>query len=125
VRDRDLPTLDTSVLAELCRSVGDDRAFVDDLVETYLADGALQLADIESKLAQGDAAGAVRPAHTLKSSSATVGAMRLAARAAELERAGRSDLLDGSSGDEHVTDLRREWELAAAGLREWVKGGTT
>ena len=39
---------------------------------------------------RGDAAAIVRPAHTLKSSSAALGALRLAQIAREIEMAGRA-----------------------------------
>ena len=55
-----------------------------------LAEGQDHLdADARRPLARGDAAAIVRPAHTLKSSSAALGAMRLSRRSArEIETAG-------------------------------------
>ena len=60
------------------RSVGDDDAFVGDLVDTYLRGGPEQLAGMEA-LAAGDIEAIVRPAHTLKSATAAAsGATTLA-----------------------------------------------
>ena len=64
-------TLDTSVLSALYDSVGGDDAFIADLVETYLTDGAAQLAAIDAAAGDREAEGLVRPAHTLKSASRT------------------------------------------------------
>lgn len=111
--------LDAAVLAELSASVQGDRAFVLELVNAYLADGAAQVDAIEAAIAADDAAGLVRPAHTLKSSSATVGAMRLAAASRELEMAGRSGSVEPASG----ASLRSDWEAAVAALEAWVAGG--
>ncbi|HTG41536.1 MAG TPA: Hpt domain-containing protein [Methylomirabilota bacterium] len=86
----DTTTLDTSVLAALSDSVGGDVAFVADLVETYLADGAVQLAAIDDAVRSSEAEALVRPAHTLKSSSRTVGANRLGELSRQIEMLGRS-----------------------------------
>lgn len=115
--------LDTSVLGELSRAVGGDRAFVVDLVETFLADGITQLAAIEGAFAAGDAAAIVAPAHTLKSSSATVGAMQLAGMARAVETAGRSGSLDGLGPAIDATSLRTAWIQAADALRGWIETG--
>src|SRR5574338_577980 len=89
----DLLLVDEAVLADLLASTGDDPAFVRELLETYLAETPDQLAAIRAAIEADDAEALVRPAHTLKSSSATLGAMRLSALARELEMAGRSGSL--------------------------------
>jgi HPt (histidine-containing phosphotransfer) domain-containing protein len=66
-----------------------------------------------------DAAAIVRPAHTLKSSSAALGAMRLSAIAREIETAGRDGTTTGL--DVRVTEARQVWEdtlkeMAGVGL---------
>ena len=119
----DAQVLDPAVLAELAESVGGDRAFVVDLVETYLADGATQLVDIEAAFAANDAAAIVRPAHTLKSSSATMGAMQLAAVARAVELAGRSGSLDDLGADVDAAAVREAWRRATGALRSWVEAG--
>jgi HPt (histidine-containing phosphotransfer) domain-containing protein len=80
------------------------------------------VAEIEAAVADGDAGALVRPAHTLKSSSATVGAQGLAALARDLEVAGRSGSLDASIA-ERVPLLRDAWMEATAALRRWVERG--
>ena len=116
--------LDESVLEELRASVQGDRSFVVELINAYVADGATHVAEVEAAAADADAESLVRPAHTLKSSSATVGALRLAALARDLELAGRSASLDASVAA-RVPELQEAWEEATAALREWVERGDT
>ena len=115
------PVLDEGVLAELGASVQGDRSFVVELINAYVADGPAMVDAIEAAVAADDATALVRPAHTLKSSSATVGALRLAAASRELEMAGRSGSVQpastGSAGS-----LRADWESAVAALGAWVEG---
>lgn len=121
MNEPDLPALDASVLDELLAAVEGDRAFVVDLIETYLADGVTHVAEIESALAAADATALVRPAHTLKSSSATVGATQLAATARAFELAGRSGALEEVGDD--AASLRTAWDRAATALRAWISDG--
>jgi two-component system sensor histidine kinase/response regulator len=119
VLNPEVPALDRSVLAELMASTGDDLAFVRELVETYLSDTPTQLDGIAEAVAADDAEALVRPAHTLKSSSATVGAMRLSAVARELEMSGRSGALDGTTRAA-LDAARAEWDSAAAAFQAWL-----
>jgi two-component system sensor histidine kinase/response regulator len=121
VSEPENPILDETVLRDLGASVNDDRSFVVELIEAFLADGEQHLAAIETGQANGDVEALVRPAHTLKSSSATVGAMRLSATARELEMAGRSGALDAATS-ERVARLHADWEASADALRAWVTG---
>jgi HPt (histidine-containing phosphotransfer) domain-containing protein len=117
----DTPTLDTNVLAALSESVGGDDAFVADLVETYLADGAAQLAAIDEAIRSSEAEALVRPAHTLKSSSRTVGANRLGELSRQIEILGRSGSTTGAG--ELAAEARTEWTDIEAALRAWLFDG--
>ena len=119
----DTTTLDTSVLAALSESVGGDQAFVADLVETYLSDGAVQLAAIDEAVRSSEAEALVRPAHTLKSSSRTVGANRLGELSRQIEMLGRSGSTTG--GSELAAEARTEWTGVEAALRAWLSDGAT
>lgn len=77
--------IDRGVLYELSQSIGDDPEFLRELVETYLDDASAQIASIRAGLAEGDVERVNRAAHTLKSSSASVGAMNLAEMCRALE----------------------------------------
>jgi len=113
------PILDQSVVDELRDSVGGDEEFIADLVSTYVSEGSGHFAAMQAAADEGDAAAIVRPAHTLKSSSAALGAMRLSAIARDIEMAGRAGTTEGLS--ERVTEARQAWddtlkEMAGAGL---------
>jgi HPt (histidine-containing phosphotransfer) domain-containing protein len=114
------PMVDDGVLAELRTSVQGDTAFVRDLVEAFVTDSAELIDAIDAALAGGDAQGLVRPAHTLKSSSATLGALSLSATARTLEAAGRSAALDEEKTRDAAARLRDEWKTATTAMRAWV-----
>ena len=119
--DDTVQTLDTSVLSALYDSVGGDDAFVADLVETYLGDGTAQLAAIEAAARDRDAEALVRPAHTLKSASRTVGATRLGELSRQIEMLGRSGSTTGAA--ELAAEARTEWSDVEAALRAWLSDG--
>jgi FOG: HPt domain len=123
VHEPDLPILDEATLSELKASVDGDAAFVVELIETYLADSPIQIAEIDKAITADDAAALIRPAHTLKSSSATVGAQRLATRSRRLEEAGRSGSIDDDATRNEVKALHTDWQAAADALRRWIAGG--
>ena len=64
----------------------------------------------------------MRPAHTLKSSSATVGAMDLSSLARTLEMAGRSGTLGDAETRAAAGGLRDASDAAVTALRTWVAG---
>lgn len=112
----DEPILDEAAIAELRESVGGDTEFVADLVRTYLSEGESHLEQMSAAAASGDAGAIVRPAHTLKSSSASVGAARLARIAREIEFAGREGRTDGFTTA--VDEARQVWGETVAAMRE-------
>jgi len=83
-------SLDPRALDDVLAMAGGDRDFVVAVVEQYLADSADGLAALRS------AAGAdlERAAHTLKSTSSSVGAVRLAAICEQIERAAKKGTVD-------------------------------
>jgi CheY-like chemotaxis protein len=94
-------------------SLSDDLAedILDDLQELFLVDTEQLLADMEQAIAAGDSTTLERAAHTLKSSSATMGADKLATLCAELE----DQLRTGKLGDDvqkmgnYVTKITLEY----------------
>ena len=112
--------IDDGVLAELRASVESDMTFVRDLVDAYIADSEGCIIAIDAAVAAGDAAALVRPAHTLKSSSATVGAMPLSTTARTLETAARTGALDDAEAQRAAARIRAEWESSTAELRAWL-----
>jgi HPt (histidine-containing phosphotransfer) domain-containing protein len=79
------PILDPIAFAHLIEITGDDLEFVDELVDTYLDDAHTQLEAMRAAAASGDVEALVRPVHSLKSSSANVGAAALAETCRQLE----------------------------------------
>jgi HPt (histidine-containing phosphotransfer) domain-containing protein len=120
VQEADPPVVDEQVLAEMMAATGDDIGFVRELVETYLADTPVQLEAMAAAVEADDAAALVRPAHTVKSSSASLGAMRLSMRARELEAAGRSGAL-GPADRAGMEAARSEWLAAAEAINAWLE----
>ena len=90
------PVLDQATIESLMDSVGGDAEFLAALIDTYVADAPQQLETLNASLAAGDVAGLVRPAHTLKSSSASLGALVLAERCRQLELSANAGSLDGA-----------------------------
>jgi len=109
-----LPTFDQAAFDHLLEITGNDLEFVDELIDTYLADASLQLEAMQAAAASGDAAALVRPAHSLKSSSANVGAMALADICRALEAAARTGDVPDAQG--RVADCDRALADARAAL---------
>ncbi len=111
----DSPIIDRQVLAELRDSVDGDDAFVADLVATYLAEGAEHMAQVEAAAQASDIAAIVRPAHSLKSSSAALGATRMSQISRDIEISGREQRSDGLA--DSVGRARSAWEATVAELK--------
>jgi HPt (histidine-containing phosphotransfer) domain-containing protein len=110
------PILDENIIAELRESVGGDDSFVAELAAAYLAEGPDYIRALEDAVERADVAAAVRPAHTLKSSSASLGAMRLSEISRGIEHAAREGSSDGLA--EAVQDLKAAWEQTVAAMNE-------
>ena len=113
--------INDATLAELLETVGGDRAFLAELVETYLADSPGLFAELRGAIAADDAATARRAAHTLKSTSASFGADDLAARCREIEASAAAGNLVGL--DEQVELAANAYARVEAALREATTGG--
>jgi HPt (histidine-containing phosphotransfer) domain-containing protein len=82
--------IDAAAFANLVEMTGGDLAFVDELVDTYLDDGAQLIEQLRDAAGRGDVEALVRPVHSLKSSSLNVGAIQLGERCRTLEEAART-----------------------------------
>ena len=78
--------IDAATFAELQDSAGAD--FVRELVDTFLEEAPIMLAEMQSALAAGQAEAFRRAAHSLKSNANTFGALVLGQAARELELGG-------------------------------------
>jgi len=88
--------IDRKTLDALLDSLGGDVDFLKELVDAYLDSTPGLFAAMRQAAAAGDAAGLQRAAHTLKTGSANMGALALAALCKQLEDMGRSGALDGA-----------------------------
>ncbi len=89
------PILDMATIAELRAATGDE--FLGELIDTYCQETPQLIAALQQALAQGDAPAFQRAAHSIKSASASLGAMGFSASARELEMVGRSGDLEGAA----------------------------
>ncbi|MFN0205937.1 MAG: Hpt domain-containing protein [Planctomycetota bacterium] len=105
--------LDQKALEQL-RELDDDGAVLLKIIETFLRDAPNNIATIESAIISNDAKTLDRAAHTLKSTSATLGAMVLSSICKELEMLGRQG--DLANAKESVSRVRNEMAAAVAAL---------
>lgn len=96
---------------------GDAPEVVVDLLDTYLEESAGLIETVASAYAAGDLATMLRPAHSLKSSSASVGAMRLSRLCADLENHLRGHLPDLDVAAQ-VAAVQAEFALVQVALQE-------
>ena len=88
--------LDTAIVQELAGAIADSgNEFMLELMETYTRDAHAALERMRQQVCAGDAASLAREAHRLKGSSATVGAIRLAAACFAIELSAKSGICDG------------------------------
>ena len=109
-------TLDPAALERLLEITGGEIEFLDELVDTYLDDAVVQLDGLRQAIAEGDLAGLVRPAHSLKSNSDNVGALALTALSRTLEMDARAGTVP-DPGDQ-VAAIERELNAVRAALLE-------
>jgi signal transduction histidine kinase/CheY-like chemotaxis protein/HPt (histidine-containing phosphotransfer) domain-containing protein len=110
------PTLDATVLGRLreLEQAGGAPNLLFRVVGTYLESSSELLETIRSAVAGGDAAALARAAHTLKSSSAQVGALRLSALCRDLEARGREGSIEGAA--KLLAEVSDELETVQDGL---------
>ena len=95
--------LDTEVIRDLLDVMGDEFT---DLVRVYLEDTPKSLASLEQAAARGDIEGLIAPSHSLKSTSANLGALSLSELAKRLEHGSRGGTL-GAEAPLIVAEIRR------------------
>jgi HPt (histidine-containing phosphotransfer) domain-containing protein len=88
--------------------------FLVELIEVYLEDTPKRLVELRRALETGDTPALTREAHTIKSSSANLGAMKISEIAKELENAGRVGATKQLA--ESVVRTEAEFELVRAAL---------
>jgi HPt (histidine-containing phosphotransfer) domain-containing protein len=89
--------------------------FLIELIDVYLDDVPKRLAELRRALETSDLDAFTRQAHTLKSSSAEVGAAGLSAMAKEMESLGRAGRLEGMA--KKLSEMEEAYEHVQAALR--------
>jgi HPt (histidine-containing phosphotransfer) domain-containing protein len=97
--------IDLAIFENLKVMMGSD--FIGELIDAFFEEAPVLIIQVEGALAVGDAETFRRAAHSLKSSSASFGAMDLSALAKELELVGKEGNLVGVA--EKVTQLKEEY----------------
>jgi PAS domain S-box-containing protein len=112
-----VPAVDRAVLAQLAEDMGGPDV-LSILIEAYVDPAEPWIDELTAAAGAGDAARVAAIAHSQRSSSATLGALVLSGRLAELERRARS-----GDGDlvAPVAGVRAEYDRARAGLREYER----
>jgi HPt (histidine-containing phosphotransfer) domain-containing protein len=90
-------SIDYAVLDGVLESVGGDREFLVELIQTYLDDSPRLLEAMRAALVAGDPGEFRRAAHSLKSNSASLGAIPLSQMARELEEMGKAGSLEAAT----------------------------
>jgi HPt (histidine-containing phosphotransfer) domain-containing protein len=111
----DLPVIDPQAIENL-RSLnpGDNDEFLREIASIFLEDTPLRIAELEQSLVAGDLAKFTRAAHSIKGSSANLGALTLRAVAEKIEHQARTNGIAAAAG--FVPDVKTEFVRAQAEL---------
>jgi HPt (histidine-containing phosphotransfer) domain-containing protein len=107
--------LDHDVLLELREIMQDDYL---NLLKTYLGNAPDLVEQVRKAIDAGDVDALLNPVHSLKSSSANVGAMALSALAKDGERLAREGDMDGAA--RALADIEAAFASAQHALREHI-----
>lgn len=108
------PSLDPAALDRLLDMTGGDPEFLDELIQTYLDDAVVQLAGMRAVAGADSPQELIRPAHSLKGNSASVGATRLEELCRQLEADARAGSIERAA--ERVGAAEAEFERVRAEL---------
>jgi two-component system sensor histidine kinase/response regulator len=106
--------VDRAALDMLLESVGGDREFFAELLDSFLNDAPAQLAAMRTATVGGDAEALRRAAHSLKSNSATFGAMRLSQQCKRIEELARAGEWQGTP--DRIENVAVEYEQVRTAL---------
>jgi two-component system sensor histidine kinase/response regulator len=112
--------IDPAAWTGLLESLGGDVDFMAELMETYFDDSSRLLAAMQETLSASNAEDLRRAAHSLKSNSASFGAIRLSRKCKELEDMGKAGVLEGAA--EQIGQIVAEYEKARTALEAIQRG---
>jgi PAS domain S-box-containing protein len=113
-------SLDRAAIEGLAATMGS--AFIVELIDTFGEDARALIGALRSTLAGADLDGFRRAAHSLKSTSETLGATALAGMARELESMARAGTIDGTGTGDRIERLAAEYQVVAHLLGEVRRG---
>jgi len=115
----DSPIIDPQVIKNLRALNPDDNGeFLREIISIYLEDTPLRITELDESLASGDISRFARAAHSVKGSSANLGAARLRDAAEKLEREAHHSGL--TAVVPLVAEVRSQFDKAAAELRKFL-----
>jgi len=116
----DIPVIDPQAIESLrALNPGDNDEFLREIAGIFLEDTPVRIAELDQSLAAGDGSKFTRAAHSIKGSSANLGAMALRAVAEKLEHQSRTSGLTDVAA--LVADVKKEFARAQAELTKLVK----
>ena len=118
--NRPVEPIDRSILASLRElQEKDELDIVIEVGGLFLKYSPDKISTIEAAVKNNDAKALQVTAHSLKSSSAYIGALRVSSISSDLEEMGRLGRLDGAAAK--VNDLKFEYELAKSSVEREMK----
>ena len=111
--------LDAEIVRDLLDVMGDEFT---DLVRVYLEDTPKALAALEQAANRGSVDGLIAPSHSLKSTSANLGALGLSELAKRLEHGARAGSLKASDAQVIVGEINRNFQRVMAELNSLLDG---
>ncbi|MBK8050127.1 MAG: Hpt domain-containing protein [Anaerolineales bacterium] len=115
-QDEGVPVLDPAMLEAVVEMIGpDEPAAIVDLIDTFVDDSSQQITVMGVSFRAGDWKTLHRIAHSMKSSSATFGAMRMSALCAQLESSARDNCAAGGCG-ELIEQIEDEYKRVAIAI---------
>ncbi len=112
--------INVQVLDELVTMLGNDIDFASGLIHDFIEDGEELLGNIRSALEGGNAPELERAAHTLKSSSATFGAIEAAQVCKELEEQGKHGQVDKEGTQRKLDELDKLFKTVSKELLAYI-----
>ncbi len=113
----DKPVIDKTVIENLS-ALDENNEFLKEMITIYLQDAPVLVENIKKGLVTKNRELFVRSAHTLKSSSANVGAMKLSELGKQLELQGNNGGL--KNADDQTRELEAEFKLVKQALQKYL-----
>ena len=117
--DKETKAIDRSVLESLCEMAGSEASLLlEEMINSYLEDTEIRLQAIAEAIKQADAETIHQAAHSMKSSSANLGAGNLANLCEELEQLGRNKTIERTQ--DLLSEAESEYKLVQQELQAFL-----